>query len=162
LHVLANNRKEQKRMPSISSFLVPARSSLAAPVERLCHTLDRLSREVREAVTRAISQAVAEAVRDILHCILEEPRLRSDVHTWSPGLPARSLPSCERSREDSWCEDVYDELEDDFLQSRSAYERSYARQPEHEPTSDTSEASSTWVHHMGWKQAVMAGCQAIA
>src|SRR5262249_14746825 len=130
-------------MPSISSFLVPARRSLVAPVGRLCHTLDRLSREVREAVTRAISQAVAEAVRDMLHCMREEPRLRSDVHTWSAGLPARSPPAWERSREDSWYENAYDELEDDFLHPRSAYERSYARQ-EHEPTSNAPAASSTW------------------
>src|SRR5262245_16863744 len=106
-------------MPSISSFLVPARRSLAAPVGRLCHTLDRLSREVREAVTRAISQAVAEAVRDILNTTLEEPRLRSDAHAWSSGLSVRSPSSWERSREDSWYEDVYDQLEDDFLHPRS-------------------------------------------
>jgi hypothetical protein len=74
----------------------------------------------------------------------------------------RSPPSWERSREDSWYDDVYDELEDDFLHPRSAYEPSYARQAEHEPTNDTSGPSSTWVHHMRWKQAVMAGCQAIA
>src|SRR5262249_35958654 len=112
-------------MPSICSFLVPARRSLTAPIARLCHTFDRLSREVREAVPRAISQAVAEAVRDILHCILEEPRLRSDAHAWSSDLSVRSPPSWERSREDSWYEDVYDELQDDFLHPRSAYERSY-------------------------------------
>jgi hypothetical protein len=149
-------------MPSFSSFLAPARRSLCAPVDRLCHTLDRLGREIRDAVTRAISQAVAEAVRDILHCILEEPRLRSDAHAWSSDLSVRSPPSWERSREESWYEDVYDELEDDFLHPRSAYERSYARQPEYEPTSDAPPASSTWMLHTRWKQAVMAGCQATA
>src|SRR5262245_38145927 len=104
---LPGNPKGTKRMPSISSFLVPARRSLVAPVGRLCHTLDRLSRQVRDAVTRAISQAVAEAVRDILHCILEEPHLRSDTHTWSSDVSVRSPLSWERSRDDSWYEDVY-------------------------------------------------------
>jgi hypothetical protein len=150
-------------MPSFSSLIVPARRSLAAPLGRLCHTLDQLSKEVRAAVIQAISQAVAEAVRDTLHNLLEGPPFRSDPHEWSAGLPARSPRSWDRSGEDSWYEDIYEQLEDDLLYPRSStYERSNTRPRERELTSDAPSVSSTWVHHMRWKQPVMAGCQATA
>jgi hypothetical protein len=149
-------------MPSFSSILVPLRRPLTAPLDRLCRTLDSLSREVRDAIARAIGQAVSEAVREAVHAVLEEPPLQPEKPGCPHDLSVRPPPAWEEPDEAYWAGDP-DALEepDDFLYPDAAGEERFARQTP-ESFRPPPGQRPAMPRDSRWSQAVTAGLLAAA
>jgi len=139
-------------MPSYSSFLAPARRSLAAHLARLCDALDSLGKQVREAITRVIGRTAAEAVTEAVEGLLAVAAVRSPPNRY-PRYYDHTSSLADRPPGTAWSYDRDDWDDLDRVPERyadeegDAYPSATANQP-------------TLPYEVRLRLAMLAGCQA--